>query len=166
MAFFHREAAGHHRGVGALGHDPGRALLDASLLEQERERHAGPLAAAREPMGALDALGRRLGPLRGAVSRALDEIDVGDRGEPVDLVHGEDHRTIHHPVDHQTVRGRIDVGHAGMVTLEVERGGRDDPTGLVERREGPRGLVGLGGKLLAHRLLEAGTLSVGPDRAS
>ena len=47
----HGDAALVAAGVGALGHDPGGALLDAGLAQQERERHAGPLAAARRPCG-------------------------------------------------------------------------------------------------------------------
>mgnify|MGYP003694620865 CR=1 FL=1 len=72
----HGKAALITGGVGALGEDPGGALLDAGLAQQERERHASPLAAARGAVRAPDALPSGRAPLGRRVARALDEQDA------------------------------------------------------------------------------------------
>ena len=107
-------------GVGAFGQNPFRARLDAGFGKQQGEAHARPLAATHQAMAELDGRGVS-GAIAGmTVSRALDKADAGNRWQPPEVVHGEDQRPLHHAVNQQLVRGRVDRGDTGMVTLIMQ----------------------------------------------
>ena len=69
------------------------------------------------------------------IALALEEEDARRRGQAPDLLHGQDHRTIDHAVDQETVLARVDVGNTAAVDLVVERRWRDDPQRFVQGRE-------------------------------
>ena len=101
------------------------------------------------------------------VALALEEEDARGRGQALDLLHGQDHRTIDQAVDQETVLRGVDVGHAAAVDLVVERRRRDDPQRLVQGREAPAALVRLRqAALLPDGLLEARAFAVGPQGAA
>ena len=134
-AVFHR--LGHRHARGALHFlrpfrdEPGCPAFQAALLEQRRQEHAGPFGTARHPVRLLH--GRR-SPRR-SIARALDEMDAGDRGEPLQVLHGEGQRTVHHAVNHQAVLAGIDVRKkrsAGCPHV-VERGRCDHPDRILQR---------------------------------
>ena len=71
-----------------------------------------------------------------AVGLALDEMNPGDRRHPLEVIHAEAQRTIHHAVDREAMFLRIDLGEVGGVQLhEVERGRRDDAGIILKRSE-------------------------------
>ena len=78
-----------------------------------------------------DSLARRRTPLRLRVARALEKEDARGGGQALDLLHSQDHRTIDHPVDQETVLTRIDIGKATAMDHVVKRGRRDDPQRFV-----------------------------------
>ena len=111
------------------------ARLDAAFTQQRGHRHAGPLAAAREPVDALHVgFGRAAAPFAAAVAGALEEVDARDRRQALQLVDAEHERAIDEAVNRQRVRRRIDLGHARVMPLEMQRRGRDDAVGVVQRR--------------------------------
>ena len=61
---------------------------------------------------------------------------MGHGGEAFECLEIEHCRTLHHAVDEQLVAPRVDGGYPGMVTLEVEIGGRHDPVQVLQRCEG------------------------------
>ena len=135
-AVVHRLGDGHARGalhfLGAFGDEPCRAAFQAALLEQRRKEHAGPFGATGHPVRFLHGLLSRSVP----VSRALDEMQPGDRREALQVVHGEGQRPIHQAVDHQSVLLGIDVRHEGAAGRRhiVERRWRDHADGILQRR--------------------------------
>ena len=78
----------------------------------------------------------------------------------------EDERAIDQAVNRQRVRRRIDIGHAGMVPLEMQRRGRDDAVRVVQRRAARRFFERHLRVLVeeAGRLFEARARPVGADR--
>src|SRR5215510_11000739 len=61
-------------------------------------------------------------------------MNARDRRQPSQLVHREGERAIDEPMNRERMRRGIDLGYARMMTLEVQRGGRDDAVGIVQRR--------------------------------
>ena len=133
MRFPQRNARRAFDFLGAFRHDPRRAFLHAGFFQQQRQRHAGPLRAARQTVRFLHRL---VSGLR-AVAEALDEVNARHGRQPLQLVHREDQRPIDHAVDHQFVLARIDVRHerAAMRRHVVERRRRDDADRVLQRRE-------------------------------
>ena len=118
-------------------------------------------------MNALHArLGRSTAPLAQAVAGAFEEVNARDRRQPLQLVDRERERSIDEPVDCERVHRRIDLRHARMMALEMERRGRDDAVGVVQRRPAGgffEGHPGVGDEV-ARRGLEARPRSIGTDR--
>ena len=110
------------------------------LVEQRGQRHAGPFAARQHPVRVLHGRHRDVAPLHAGIGAAFDEVDARHRREADDVVHREDARIGHQAVDHQPVLVRIDLGHAGVVALEVQAGRRDDAEQVLQRRERDRRL--------------------------
>ena len=113
----------------------GRPRIDAGLLQEHAQRHAGPLAARDEAVNLPARERRRRRPVhRPALlpehSRKCMRDTIGYAQQRVD---GEDQRALHHAVDQQAVRGRIDVGDAAVVPLEVKPARRDH---AVQRLQG------------------------------
>ena len=126
-----RQALGVLAAVGRFGDDPRRAVLDAHLVQQHRQRHPGPLAARHSAVRAGDGGGPRVRP----VADAFEEMDARDERQPLQLGHREHERPFHHPLDQQRVLGRVDVGNAVVVLRgEVQRRRGDGPRRLAERR--------------------------------
>src|SRR5712691_2352513 len=69
------------------------------------------------------------------VSDALEKMNAGYRREALQLVHGENQRTVHHPVNHQTMLLGIDVRNvkAAVGSHIMERGRRNNPYRLRKR---------------------------------
>src|SRR5229473_414961 len=69
------------------------------------------------------------------VSDALEKMNASYRREALQLVHGENQRTVHHPVDHETMLLGIDVRNveAAVGSHIVERGWRNNPYRLGKR---------------------------------
>ena len=113
--------------------------LNAALPQERRDRNAGPFAAAGQTVHALHVgIGRSATPFAAAVARALEKVNPRDRRHPSQLVDGEDERAIDQTMNRQRMRRRIDDRHARVMPLEVERRGRDDPVGVVQRRPARR----------------------------
>ncbi len=135
-----RERAGHRGGVGALGQDPLGVRLQARLLEQQLERHAGVLHAMHHAVGVLAAVELGAAPFHAGIGGAFQEMDAVDARQALDVLEREDQRLVDQAVQHQPVIVRIDLGDAAMMALEAQAVGRDDAVELVQRREGDRGL--------------------------
>ncbi len=137
-----RDRARERRAVGAFGEHEGRLRVDPDLVEQRRERHAGPLAASDHAVRVLHRGHGDLRPLHAGVGAAFDEVDARHRRKAHQVIEREQPRIFHHAVDHQPVLVRIDVGHAGVMTLEVQTRGRDDAEEVLQRRERDRRMRG------------------------
>ena len=72
--------------------------------------------------------------LRGAVARALEELNARHHRITRERVHAEDQRPIDETVDQHLMLLGIDIGHAVMVALEMQRARRDDAFERLERR--------------------------------
>ena len=126
-------------GVVALGNQPRPLRLDPDLIQQDGQRHAGPLAATRHPVNELDrqphvriALAVDHG---GAIAMAFQEMNPGDRRQALEIVHGEAQWAIHQAMDREPMFRRIDLGEMGrMVLHEVQLGRRDDPRVILQWR--------------------------------
>ncbi len=66
-------------------------------------------------------------PGRRPVPSALDELKPGHGREALQVVHGEDQRTVDQAVDHEAMFAGVDVRYVGASrrVREMERGGRD-----------------------------------------
>src|SRR5712671_4583156 len=107
---------------------------------------------------------RRLGsPFAPAVAGAFDEVNAGNRGQAPDIVHGQDQGPFNHAMQQQSVRGRIDAGHTGMVTLEMERSGSEDAVRILQRRPGGTDLGIFYIRDEARGLFKQRALSVRPE---
>ena len=62
-------------------------------------------------------------------------MDAGYVRETLQLVHGENQRPVHHPVDHETMLPGVDVGNKGAAVCRriVERRWRDNPDRILKR---------------------------------
>ena len=89
------------------------------------------------------------------------KVDPRDRRHPSQLVYGEDERAIDQTMNRQRMRRRIDDRHARVMPLEVERRGRDDPVGVVQRRPARRFFE----RDLGVLIEKAGGLFVGRSRS-
>ena len=125
------------RPVGALEQDPLGAGLQARFVEQPGGRDARPLRAGEQAMRLLHGGRGRLGPVRQRVAGALQEVEPRDGRIAHQRVHGERQGLLHHAMDDQAMRGRIDVGDAGMMPLEDQPVGRDDAVLILQRRHAP-----------------------------
>ncbi len=112
--------------------EPGCPAFQAALLEQQREGHAGPFRATGHPVRFLNGLRVARRP----IPRTLDEMQAGDGGQALQVLHREGQRTVHHPVDQETMLPRIDLRDVGTTGRphEVERGWRDHPHRILKRR--------------------------------
>ena len=118
-----RNAAAHGGRVGALGDDPARRRVDAGLVEQGRELHAGPFRAADQAVDGGHAERLRLRRVeRGAVAAAFDEGDARLHRVARQRLEREHERPLHQAMDDQPVLIGIDVGNAGVAALEVQPG--------------------------------------------
>src|SRR5712664_2401798 len=102
------------------------------------------------------------------VSNALEKMNAGYRREALQLVHRESQRTVHHPMDHETMLFGIDVQdvEAAVRSHIMERGWRNNPYRLVKRshyvKRKPKGIgrrspVGR----LAYRGHKTGAVAIG-----
>ena len=112
-----------------------RLRREARLVEQCRERHARPLAARQQAVRLLHVPRHRAAPVARGVPGALEEIDARHGRKADEIVHREDERPLHQPVQHQPVLRRIDVGHPAVLALEGHAGRSDDAVQVLERRE-------------------------------
>jgi hypothetical protein len=99
-------------------------------------------------------------------------MKAGDGREALQVLHGENQRTIHHAVDHETMLTGIDVRDEGATSRphEVERGWRNHPHRILKRarhmKHEPEGIGrrpaadGVGD---AYRRHETGTIAVGDE---
>ena len=174
-------AVGHQTVVHALGqrharrslhffhpfcNEPGGPGFHAGLLEQHREGYSGPFGATGHPVRFLNGLR----PRRRPVPRALDEMQAGDGREALQVLHGENQRTVHHAVDHEPMLAGIDVRDVGATGRphEVERGWRDHPHRILKRarhmKHEPEGIgrrPAADGMGYADRGHETGAIAVG-----
>ncbi len=118
------------------------ALGDApTSRNKRRERDAGPLAGARQ---AVDLLRRHVGGVAfatiraAAVAGALHEMDHRASREAPQIGQRQDQRALDHPVNQQRIGRRVDGGHAAVMALEVQIGGRDDAVEILQRRQARR----------------------------
>src|ERR1035437_4235223 len=72
--------------------------------------------------------------LAASVARAFDEMKSRNGREALQVFQLINQRLPHQPVDQQFVGGRIEVRYPRVVPLEVERRGRNNPVGVLERR--------------------------------
>src|SRR5204863_9773591 len=98
-----------------------RAGLHASFGEQQRQRNAGPLAAADEAVTPLDVGSGRGPPLAGAVAAAFERQDARDRRQAPDLGHRKGERPIHQAMNDEAMARGIDRWDARVMPLVVER---------------------------------------------
>jgi len=68
-----------------------------------------------------------------AVSRTFHEGYARRGRESHELLHGEDHGTIHQTMYQQAMAGRVDRGHTVMVPFKMEGGRGDDSLQVLER---------------------------------
>src|SRR5260370_34614816 len=61
-------------------------------------------------------------PLAARVARALVKQDPRSGRQPLDLVHCQDERTLHHSMQQQFMLRRIDVGNSRVMALKVDAG--------------------------------------------
>jgi hypothetical protein len=88
-------------------------------------------------MRLLDGFRRGLQPIREAVTRALEKIEARYRRISHEIVHRELQRLPHHAVNDHAMRGRVDIGRAGMMPLEYESVRRNDPGLVLKRSHAP-----------------------------
>ena len=160
-----RNAHGVLVGFRSFGDHPARAGLHAALLEQDRQQHPGPFAAAGSAVHQLHRIAVRT-TKRAAVRVAFEEIDFRDRGEAPQFIHRETEGPIDHAVHQQAMLLRIDIRNAvDVVHQEVQARWRDDPIEILKRCRqraiGDRS-AGTGGP--PHRVVELRGLSVGQGR--
>jgi hypothetical protein len=136
---FHRDRAGHRRGVSPFRQHPFAVGLHAGFFQQVAQRHTGIDHVVDHAVGELAAIQLRAAPLHAAIGRAFEEVDPVFAREALQVLHGEDQRRVDQAVDHQPVIGRIDDRRAAMVTLEAQPVRRDDAVKLMQRREVDRG---------------------------
>src|ERR1700746_2141334 len=69
-------------------------------------------------------------------SNALEKMNAGYRREALQLLYSEGQRTVHHPVDHETMLLGIDLRDVGTTGRphEVERGWCDHAHRILKRR--------------------------------
>ena len=80
-----------------------------------------------------------------AVSRALEETQLGDQGIAIKRLKAEGQGFFHKPVDVQPMRRRINRRHAAMVPLKVQARGGD---GALQGCQGrPRSAAARGSRL-------------------
>ena len=94
--FFHRNAARHHRRIGAFREHPAAAVLEADFAGDGRKLNARPFRCAEQTVRALHGLQRRLVPFRQAVAGTFDEMFARHRRKSLDVRH----RELARPVDH------------------------------------------------------------------
>ena len=138
------------------------AALHAALLEQDRQQHAGPFAAAGSSVHQLHRIAVRT-TKRTAVGVAFEEIDLRDRREAPQFIHREGERPIHHAVHQQAMLLRIDIRNAvDVIHQEVQARWRDDPVEILQRRRQRRiGDRRCRAERFAHRVVESRGLPVG-----
>src|SRR5258708_38096986 len=93
------------------------------------------------------------------VSNALEKMNAGYRREALQLVHREGQRTVHHPVDDETMLLGIDVRNieAAVGSHIMERGWRNNPYRLVKRsHDVKRKPKGIGRRSPFRRLADRG----------
>ena len=146
------DAAREHGGVAALGEEPRRLRPRADFAEERRERHAGPFARARE---AGDLLRRQISGRAAAaeVAGAFEEVHAAHGRESLEIGERENRRPLDHAVNQERVALWIDLGHAGMMPLEVEVGRRDRPAEILVRRAGRCRAARLPLRLFSRRAL-------------
>src|SRR5262249_22973615 len=94
--------------VGALRNEPLRLGVDAHLIEQRRERNAGPLGAGAKPVQRLYiALDRLLRVERRAVAAAFHEGDARHHWITMQSIDRVDHRLAHRPRDQDALLGGV-----------------------------------------------------------
>ena len=99
------------------------------------QRHTGIHDVVDHAVGELTAVQLRAAPFHARIRRAFKEIGPIFARESHDVLHGEDQRRVDQTVDHQPMRGGINLGHAAVVTLETQTIGRDDPVEFMQRGE-------------------------------
>src|SRR6202034_4253220 len=83
--------------------------------EQHGEQHPGPLGATGLPVLNYSRVLREYLHAHGAISlsgaapSALEEMNPGCGREPLQLLHGENQRTVHHAVDHEAMLLGVDI---------------------------------------------------------
>src|SRR6266851_6900123 len=93
------------------------------------------------------------------VSNALQKVNAGYGRQALQLLHGENQRTVHHPVDHETMLLGIDVRNveATVGSHIMERGWRNNPYRLRKRsHDVKRKPKGIGRRSPFRRLADRG----------
>ena len=101
-------------------------------------------------------------PLAAAVAGTLEKVDPRHRWQPAEVIHRQNERSIDQAMNGQPMFSRIDVRYARVVPFEVERRGRDDADGVLQRSAAGRRLHTRGLAAAAPRaLLEPRAFAVG-----
>ncbi len=132
-----RDAADHARRVRAFRDHPFAARVEPGFVQQDRERHAGPFRAGQKPVERtarpLERLGQEAAP---AIAGALQEMEMGRHRIAQQGVHIEHQRLAHQAVQDEPMLVGIDVGHAGVMALEMQPVRRDDAVHPLQGRQG------------------------------
>src|SRR5574343_466484 len=92
---FHRNRTGHRRTVGALGqHVAGLLVIDAAILEQGLQRHAGEFRAGQHAVRVLHGRYGDVAPFQAGVGAAFDEVDARHGRQAHQFIHGVDLRLL------------------------------------------------------------------------
>ena len=134
----HRNRSVHRRGVAAFRHDPFCIRLEAGLLKQNLQRHAGILHAMHHAVSVLAAIELGAAPFHAGIGGTFEKIDLVDARQPHELVEREDQRLFDEAVQHQPIVGRIDLRNAAVMPLEAQSIRRDDSVELMQWREADR----------------------------
>ena len=73
----------------------------------------------------------------GMVSQALDEMNARYRWEPLQVLHSELQRAVHHAVDHELMFFRIEIRNNGAAVSahKMQRRRRDTPHLILQRSQ-------------------------------
>ena len=126
--------------VAAFQQQPFGLRPHPGLLEQNPQRHAGMHHAMDHAVGELRPVELGAAPLHAGIGGTFAEIHPVDARHPLDVVEREDERPIDQAMQHEPVVGGIELGDAGMVTLEAQSVGCDHAVERVQRGEADRAL--------------------------
>jgi hypothetical protein len=113
--------------------------IEAAVIEQRRELHAGEFAAGEHPVRVLHRRHRDIAPLHAGVRAALDEVHARDSRQAHEVVHRVHLRFAHEAHHHEAMLRGVDVPPALVMAFEVQAVGRDDPEEALQRGERDRG---------------------------
>ena len=126
-------------GIGPFGQDPACRVLRANLGQQGGKRNARPFTAAQQAVRVLRRPARPGIAIFWCVPGTFQEVQPRDRRKAQDIVHGQDERPIHQPVDEQSMRIRVDLRNSGVVAFVVQAVRCDDAMQVLQWRTGGGG---------------------------